>query len=131
MISPSPIPSTADQANFESVIRDWDEVPRHAFSVQLAEHPKLYGVWEPVWAPNENDFNVKVTGFGWASKYGVGNPSPMTRKTLSSDEANTVRELVTALFNDESIRKNTTPFSSKKAKFLGRIEFQKNWIVAE
>jgi hypothetical protein len=120
------------EASFESMVRGWNEAPQHAFSVQLSGHPKLYGSWQTMWAPNENDCNVKITGFGWASKYSIGHPNPATRRTFSSNEARAVRELVTTLFNDESARRNTFPFASKYGDpFLGGIEFQKNWIIIE
>jgi hypothetical protein len=129
MAPPFTVILPSGQASFEHAIHSWDESPRLAFSIQIAKRPTLYGVWETKFAPNETDFNVEIVGFGWTSKNNTGNPSQVTRERLSCGEANTVRELITALFNDEDARKNTIPFSSKKAHFVGGIEFQDNWVI--
>jgi len=117
------------RAAFESVVRDWDEKPRHALSVELVGQPTLYGIWRANYAANEHDFDVEVVSFGWADKYNIGNPNPVTRRKLSAAEAADVRALVLALFKNADVRKRVTPFSSKTASFLGDIGFRTNWIL--
>ncbi len=79
MVSPFTVTRPTGRASFEGMIRSWDESPQHAFSVELTGQPILYGIWRPKWAPNENDFDVEIVSFGWASRYTVGNPNPVTR----------------------------------------------------
>jgi hypothetical protein len=117
------------RAAFESMIRGWNEEPQDAFSVELVGAQTLYGIWRPVFADNGNDFDVEVVGFGWADQYSIGNPNPITRTRLSSAQAAATRELIVTLFESIDARKKIVPFSSKVAKFLGRIEFQNDWVL--
>ncbi len=121
-----------DAARFASVVRSWDESPQNAFSVSLAGHPMLYGVWALKWARNGNDFDIEVQGFGWVSQHNIGNPNPKTRRTFPPVQADYIKTLVTSLFTNVEARNQTSPFSNKIARFMGGIEFQKDWIsVAE
>ena len=88
----------------------------------------LHGIWRPKWAPNEYDFDVEVASFGWASQSNTGNPNPVTRRKLSAEQAADVNALIMALFEDVDIRRRISPFSSKAARFLGRIAFKEHWI---
>jgi hypothetical protein len=117
------------RASSESVIRTWDESPQSAFSVELTGEPVLYGIWRAKWAPNEHDFDVTVVSFGWADRHNVGNPNSTTRTRLSAEHAAEARALIIALFEDVEARKKTAPFSSKAARFLGRIEFEEAWVL--
>jgi hypothetical protein len=117
------------RAAFESVIRDWDEQPRHAFSVELAGQRTLYGIWRPVFAANGHDFNVEIVSFGWADKYGVGHPNQITRTKLFYAQAANARELIVTLFENIDARKKIVPFSSRTAQFMGAIEFRNNWAL--
>lgn len=131
MVSPFTVTRPTGRASFESVIRDWDKSPVDAFSVELTGHLALYGIWRPKWAPNGNDFNVEIVSFGWASQYNVGNPNPMTRRKLSIEQVTDAKALIVALVEDVAVRRKIVPFSSKIARFLGRIHFQDNWTFAE
>jgi hypothetical protein len=117
------------RASFEGMIRGWDEGPQRAFSVEIAGHPNLYGIWRPIWTPDEKDFDVEVVSFGWAGKYSIGDPDPVTRRKLSVPQAADVTALVTALFNDPNVKKRPMPFSSKTESFLGHIRFRPDWIL--
>jgi hypothetical protein len=119
------------RAAFESMIRGWNEEPRHAFSVELAGQQTLYGIWRPVFAENGNDFDVEIVGFGWASRYSIGHPNQITRTKLSSAQFISVRELIISLFESIYARREIVPFSSKVAKFLDGIEFQKDWVLVK
>lgn len=129
MVSPFTVTRSKGRAGFESMIRCWDESPQHAFSVELTGQPTLYGIWRPKWAPDKNDFDVEVLSFGWADQNNAGNPNPVTRRKLSTEQAANVKELIIALVEDVDARKKIMPFSSKTARFLGRIEFKENWVL--
>ena len=131
MVSPFTISRPTGRASFESVIRSWDESPQDSFSVELLGEQALYGIWRPNWAANEHDFDVEVVSYGWASKYNVGHPDPVTRRKLSAEQAADVQALVVALVEDRDVRTKISPFSSKTARFLGRIEFQENWVLLD
>jgi len=118
-------------ASFESVIRSWDESPRDAFSAKLVGEPILYGIWQPRFDANENDFNVEILGFGWNSKNSVGHPSPLTRTKLSSAQATDIKGMIIALFNDADARRRIVPFSTRISRFLGGIDFKKGWILVK
>ena len=71
---------------------------------------------------------MEIVAFGWASKSNTGNPNPVTRTRLSAEQAADLEGLVLALFQNVDERNRTTPFSSKIARFLGRIDFKANWV---
>jgi hypothetical protein len=127
MVSPFTITRPTGRASFESMTRSWDESPVDAFSIELTAHLALYGIWRPKWASNENDFDVEIVSFGWAGKHNIGNPYPMARTKLTVERVNDVKELIIALIEDVDARRKIVPFSSKTARFLGRIDFQDNW----
>jgi hypothetical protein len=129
MVSPFTVTLPTGRASFESVIRSWDESPQRALSVELIGEPTLYGIWQPKWAANENDFDVEVVSFGWASQSNTGNPNPATRSKLSAAQAADVNALIVELIGNVEVRKKVTPFSSKGGRFLGGIEFNENWIL--
>jgi hypothetical protein len=128
MVSPFTLTLPTGRASFESVIRCWDESPQDGFSVELVGQRTLYGIWKPTWAPNENDFNVEIIKFGWADKYNTGNPNPITRTRLSAEQAAGVKWLVLALFHNAEVRNRITPFARNPELFLGRIDFNTDWI---
>src|SRR5271156_2435671 len=66
LVSRSTIILPTGRANFESVIRSWDESPQHAFSIELTGQPRLYGIWQPVFRANGDDFDVEIVSFVWA-----------------------------------------------------------------
>jgi hypothetical protein len=131
MVSPFTTTRPTGRASFQGMLRAWDESPESIFSVELTDHLVLYGIWRSKWAPNGNDFDVEIVSFGWASKYNVGNRDPITRRKLSAEHAMEVKALVIALVNDVDASKKILPFSSTTARFLGRIEFNDNWVSLE
>ena len=129
MVAPFTVTLPTGRASFESVIRSWDESSQDAFSVELTGQPMLYGIWQPKFSANGNDFDVEVVGFGWADKNNAGNPNPVTRRRLSAAQAEDVKALMVNLFRDVDARKEILPFSIKTARFLGGIDFQRDWIL--
>jgi hypothetical protein len=69
-----------------------------------------------------------IVSVGWADKYSIGHPNPVTRTKLSVAQAGDVKALIVALFKDVDAKKGIIPFSSKTASFLGQVGFQTNWI---
>jgi hypothetical protein len=55
----------------------------------------------------------------------------MTRRKLSVEQAADTKALIVALVEDVDVRRKVAPFSSKTARFLGRIDFQDNWALTE
>jgi hypothetical protein len=114
---------------FASMVRGWDEEPRDAFRVELPDRPTLYGEWRPEFVDNGNDFNVEIVSVGYASKSYLGSAYPAHRKKFSGPEQNIVEYLIRALFADQSVKLSITPFTSKKARFLGAVVFVPGWIL--
>lgn len=101
--------------------RAWDERGHDMVVVQLPSQPLMFGEWRPRWAANQNDFDVDIVTFGFPRAFIVGSPDPKNRRTVTTSERLTIKELVRALFANAEA--GVSPFTSRKGKFLGHVHF--------
>ena len=113
---------------FQGMIR-CDDALVHEFRIEFPEKQPLYGEWRPRFAENGIDFDIEVTTFGYVSKFNVRNPHPDARIRFSAQENLLIEQLVRALFADEIRRSGISPFTSKKARFVGGVTFLSGWIA--
>jgi hypothetical protein len=113
---------------FAAVGRTWDERDHDLFAVQLPGRPLLYGEWRPKFAKNGDDFDVEIVFFGLIDGRDAGIPLPARRVTVSRAERLVVEKLVLSLFSSVDAKARIFPFSSKRGKFLGQIDFLPDWI---
>jgi hypothetical protein len=74
--------------------RAWDERGHDMVVVQLPSQPLMFGEWRPRWAANQNDFDVDIVTFGFPRAFIVGSPDPKNRRTVTTSERLTIKELV-------------------------------------
>jgi hypothetical protein len=106
--------------------RPWDEQNHELFAVQLPDQPLVYGEWRQKWAKNGNDFDIEIIDFGLLDANMAG-PDGNHQVYAPRDNA-VVEDLVRRLFSSVEARSGIWPFSSRKGRFLGRIEFLAGWI---
>jgi hypothetical protein len=58
----------------------------------------------------------------------VGSPDPKNRRTVTTSERLTIKELVRALFANAEAKAGVSPFTSRKGKFLGHAHFLPGWV---
>jgi len=115
---------------FADVGRTWDERNHDLFAVQLPARPLLYGEWRPKFAKNGDDFDVEVVFFGLIDPRDAGLPLPARRIAVNRDERLVVEKLIQSLISSADARAQRWPFNSRRAKFMGRIDFLEDWIPA-
>lgn len=113
---------------FAGVARTWDERAHELFAVQLPGRPLLYGEWQPRFAKNGDDFDIEIVFFGLIDPGDAGMPLPARRVTVDPSERLKVETLVRSFFLNPDARARAFPFSSRRGKFLGRIDFLSDWI---
>lgn len=115
---------------FASSVRGWDEEPRDAFRIELPNRPIMYGEWRTKFADvDRDDFNIEIVSVGYVKKGHLGSSIPIHRKKFSASEQLAVEELIRALFADPNAKAGVAPFSTKKARFLGGVNFAPGWIL--
>jgi hypothetical protein len=114
---------------FASTVRGWDEEPRDAFRVELPDRPTMFGEWRAKFADNGNDFNVEIVSFGYLRESHLGSAHLLHRKEFFAPERDVVERLIRALFADESPKTGAALFATKKARFLGAVNFMPGWIL--
>ena len=85
--------------------------------VQLPSQPLMFGEWRPRWAANQNDFDVDIVTFGFPRAFIVGSPDPKNRRTVTTSERLTIKELVRALFANAEAKAGCRPSRVGKANF--------------
>jgi hypothetical protein len=118
-------------ARFFGSVRGSDEWGHDAFELRLPSFPPLYGEYQPKWADNEYDFDIEIISFGFTDARNIANPNIGARRRFSSDQRRIIEGLIAALVSSPEAQTGVSPFSSKKARFLGHVFFRPNWIVGE
>jgi hypothetical protein len=115
---------------FAGAVRGGDEAGHFVFELQIPTFPELYGEWNAIFEANKTDFGIEIVSFGYRIRENVGNPHPNARLKFSGEQRNIIQRLITALFSSAEAREGIPPFTSKKGRFSGRVEFRPGWIVA-
>jgi hypothetical protein len=123
------------RARFSGSIRGWDERGHETFAVEL-EGEIVYGEIARAFLPNENDFNVEVTSFGYGMRENVGilndgGPGPQAQGIFSADYLQRVQSLVAQMLRmvlkleDRPVVLTEYP----DANFQGKVIFPEGWAV--
>jgi len=107
--------------------RPWDEQWHDMFAVQMPKQPVVYGEWRQKWARNGNDFDAEIIDFGIFDANMAGAPDA-NHQVYALRDIQVIEGLIRKLFASAEARSRMPPFSSRKAKFLGGIEFLPGWI---
>jgi hypothetical protein len=107
------------------MLRGSDELGQRMFVFQLRNNRPRYGEWRPIFEPNGYDFNIEIGEYDLIDPLDVG--APGSRRRMSSNHEDSVaRSLIIALFTSPHATTLASPFGSKRARFLGRVEFHRD-----
>ena len=115
-------------AQLEASVRGSDDNGHLAFSVEFNGLPRMFGEWKPKFTGNAGDFDIEIIGFGWISKYALGNTTLGARILLPTTEHGRIMRAIIALFNCNQATHKDMPFTSQTARFSGVITFTPNWV---
>lgn len=117
------------RARFSGLSLGVDELAHDTFQIEVQSKPALYGEYRAAWANNENDFDIEIVSFGFATDRNVGNDHPDARHRFSWGECENIERLTICLITSDGAQKGLPLFSSTKGRFLGRVKFAPGWIV--
>jgi hypothetical protein len=86
----------------------------------------FYGIYQKLYMPGGNHFNVEFGRFGFLDNYNFGNPDPSGgRRRFSADEAQAIEQRIRRFVSDPAT------FTKTGGVFLGGATFLADWILLQ
>ena len=121
----------AGKIRFAGSVRGVDDAGHDAFELSVSGSQALYGEWTEIYSENGYDFEIEIVSFGYTYIENLGNTHPGARQKFGAHDVNSIRGLIEALFASEEARTGVPAFTSKDARYLGRVIFRPGWVRKE
>lgn len=119
------------KARFSGTKRGWDELGHKTFALDI-DGREYYGELERAYLPNENDYNVEVSSFGYARAEDVGMPDPRARAAFSEAQIGRIQSLALGLIAAGCAMPDPPAILDQTgtARFMGEVTFKQDWALA-
>lgn len=117
------------RARFSGGVRGADEEGHETFAVEVAGN-EYFGEIVRAFLPNNNDYNIEVVSFGYASD-DVGIPMLDACRTFGTEQIATVHALIVQLIK-AGARFEDRPhllMEYPTARFMGEVLFRDGWAL--
>lgn len=118
------------RARFSGGVRGIDELGHDTIAVEVDGY-EYFGEIQRAFLPNNNDYNVEVTSFGYGAKTSFGMPMLGSCRIFTAAEIGIIQTLIIQLvaaglhFIDRPYVLNEYP----NAHFMGKVIFKDGWVL--
>lgn len=118
------------RARFSGLIRGVDERGHETFAVEVNGN-EFFGEIDRAFLPNDNDYNIEVTSFGYGSEECLGMPMHAGCQIFSKAEIGTIQKLIVQLIaaGTQFAERPSLLTEYPSARFIGQVSFKHGWAL--
>ena len=120
------------RARFSGGVRGVDEQGHDTIAVEV-DGDEYFGEIEPVFLPNNNDYNVEIVSFGYYAKTSFGMPMLAACQVFTTAQVKTIQRLIVQLVaaGMEFADRPNILMEFPNAHFMGEVLFRDGWVLVK